>query len=70
MSRSAWLTVAFLMLLAALPAISLGASRDVPALWWAGLALLLAGALLPPVLRLVGVRPAPPPREEVGESPC
>ncbi len=40
-------TVAFLLLLAVLPLVSLGATRDVEALWVLGLVLLVVGSLIP-----------------------
>ena len=47
MKRATWFGAAFLLLLAALPAISIGTRRGIPALWWAGLALLLGSAWSP-----------------------
>ncbi len=55
--------VSLVLMLIAFPLISLGTTGDQPALWWAGLAALVAGALIPPVLRFV------PAKEEEEEEP-
>ena len=40
-------TVAFVLLLAVLPLVSYGATREIPAVWMLGLAVLAVGALIP-----------------------
>jgi hypothetical protein len=51
MRKTPVLGLAFVLLLAAFPLISAGTTGERDALWWAGLALLAAGALIPPVTR-------------------
>jgi hypothetical protein len=51
MSRSWVLGIAFLLLLAAFPLISLGTTRENDVLWLAGLAMIVLGMLVPPVAR-------------------
>lgn len=51
MSTNAIRTLAFILLLAALPLTSLGTSSGETWLWWLGLGVLLAGSLLPPATR-------------------
>jgi hypothetical protein len=48
------LAAALVLLLIAFPLTALGTERDVTWLWWAGLAVLAAGAVIPPALRFVG----------------
>lgn len=45
--------LSLMLMLAAFPLISVGTTRNRPALWWLGLACLGIGALIPPVLRYV-----------------
>lgn len=51
MSRFAARNVSLLLMLAAFPLISVGTTRGQPVLWWLGLACLIMGALIPPVMR-------------------
>jgi chromatin segregation and condensation protein Rec8/ScpA/Scc1 (kleisin family) len=51
MSKQWILGIAFVLLLASLPLISIGTTREDATLRWAGLALLVAGALIAPVSR-------------------
>lgn len=51
MSTTAVQTLAFILLLAALPLTSLGTTNNQPVLWWLGLGLLLVGGLVPPATR-------------------
>lgn len=48
--------ISLVLMLIAFPLISLGTTGDQPALWWAGLAALGAGALIPPVLRFAPIK--------------
>ncbi len=69
MRRTTILSIAFVLLLLALPLISLGTINEVAWMWWLGLGLLAVGLLTAPVLRLAhAVREA---RDEpdVGEEP-
>ncbi len=69
MRRTTILSIAFILLLLALPLISLGTINETPWMWWLGLAMLAVGLLTPPVMRLRhAVRDA---RDEpdVGEEP-
>jgi hypothetical protein len=45
------LTLALLLMLAAFPVTSIGTMEDLPVVWWIGIALILAGALIGPVMR-------------------
>lgn len=51
MSRFAARNLSFVLMLAAFPLISVGTTGGRPALWWIGLASLVIGALIPPVMR-------------------
>lgn len=51
MSTNAVQTLAFLLLLAALPLTSFGTTHDQPVLWWLGLGVLFVGGLLSPATR-------------------
>lgn len=53
MTKNRALGAALVLLLIAFPLISLGTTRAQPVLWWAGLALLVLGGLIPPVTRYV-----------------
>ncbi len=46
-------TVAMILLIAAFPVISLGATADLPAVWWLGFAAFVAGGLLPVITRFM-----------------
>ena len=69
MTRSRLMNAAFLMLLAALPLISVGSRRDATGMWAAGLLVLAAGFLLPLVLRFRLAPTAPEDEADVGEEP-
>lgn len=45
------LTLALVLMLAAFPITSVGTTEDQPVVWWIGIALLVAGALIGPVMR-------------------
>ncbi|AHY48336.1 Hypothetical Protein RradSPS_3053 (plasmid) [Rubrobacter radiotolerans] len=45
--------LSLIILLVPLPLISIGATADLPVLWWAGLILLIIGGLIPAALRYV-----------------
>ena len=47
------LGLALVLMLLAFPLTSVGTDRDVTWLWWAGVAVLVLGALIPPGLRFV-----------------
>lgn len=69
MRRTTILSIAFVLLLLAMPLISLGTINETAWMWWLGLGLLAVGLLTPPILRLrSAVRDA---RDEpdVGEEP-
>lgn len=53
MTELRWLLLALVLFLVALPALSLGADGELPALWWVGLALVAAAGVIPVVLKLV-----------------
>ncbi len=69
MRRFSVLNLAFLMLLAAIPIISLGALNDSAALWAVGLIILLIGFCIPIVLRFVHLLTTPKDEPDVGEEP-
>jgi hypothetical protein len=69
MRRFSILNLAFLMLLAAIPMISIGALNDAAALWAVGLIVLLIGFLIPIVLRFVHLVVTPKDEPDVGEEP-
>lgn len=60
MNRAVTLGLSLVFLLAAFPLISIGTTSGPPFLWWAGLAALTIGGILPP-LRRVFPQPDPPP---------
>lgn len=51
MSKMQIQALALVVLLVPLPLIALGANAGIGALWWLGLALLVAGGLVPVVMR-------------------
>jgi hypothetical protein len=53
MSRSIARNLSLLLMLASFPLISIGTTGGRPIVWWLGLASLVLGALIPPVLRFV-----------------
>jgi hypothetical protein len=55
MSENALLGTALALMLVALPLVSVGTWNDEAWLWWTGLVVLAAGALIPPVARYVDV---------------
>ena len=61
MSMFAARNISFVLMLIAFPLVSIGMTNDQPVLWWAGLAALTLGALIPPVLRFV---PEPEKKEQ------
>ena len=69
MRRFSVINLAFLMLLAAIPMISIGALNDATALWAVGLIVLLTGFLIPIVLRFVHLVVTPKDEPDVGEEP-
>lgn len=70
MSDLAALSISLLLLLAAFPLISFGATYGPPIVWLLGLVLLLAGGLIPPVRRFLPSREpeAPPTRAGLAED--
>jgi hypothetical protein len=68
-SRALLLDVAFLLLLVALPLVSLGAVQGVVLLWGSGLVLLVVGFGLPLGLRFVAVPQPPEDEPDVHEEP-
>ena len=69
MKRISLINLAFLMLLAAIPVISIGALNDAVALWAVGLTILLLGYLTPIILRFVHLVVDPKDEPDVGEEP-
>jgi hypothetical protein len=69
MRRLSLLEIAFLMLLASLPLVSVGTSRDLPVLWWLGLLVLMVGLLLPPSCRFLLLAQDVRDEPDVGEEP-
>jgi hypothetical protein len=53
MSRNALLGLSFVLLLIVYPLTALGTDGMSPVLWWAGIAALAVGGLIPPVLHFV-----------------
>ena len=64
MSRFALKNVSLILMLVAFPLISIGTTGDRPVLWWLGVASLIAGALIPPIMRYL---PDPDTTEEPGK---
>ncbi|QYX56437.1 hypothetical protein K1T73_15490 [Roseovarius sp. SCSIO 43702] len=62
MNRLLTLSISLVLLLIAFPLISIGTTSGPPVLWWAGLAALVVGGVLPPLRRLFpGKEPLPEP---------
>ena len=59
-NRLAYPGTSLVLLVCALPLISIGTTSGPPVLWWIGLAALCVGGLIPPVQR-VFFPPKPPP---------
>lgn len=53
MSKQTALGIALILLLAAYPLISIGATQGIPALWWIGVAAVIIGGLIAPISRFV-----------------
>ena len=69
MRRTTILSIAFVLLLLALPLISLGTINEIAWMWWLGLALLVLGLLIPPALRLRQAASDSRDEPDVGEEP-
>ena len=69
MRRFSVLNLAFLMMLAAIPTVSIGSLNDNTALWAVGLVLVFAGFLIPIVLRFVHLLVPKKDEPDVGEEP-
>jgi len=69
MRRFSVLNLAFLMLLVAIPTVSLGALNDNAALWGVGFVLLIAGFVIPIISRFVSLAAPPKDEPDVGEEP-
>ena len=69
MTRNRLLNAGFVMLLLALPLISIGTRREATAVWAAGLLVLGAGFLVPLALRFRAAPTAPENEPDVGEEP-
>lgn len=67
--RAILLDVAFVLMLVALPLISVGATQDQPALWIVGAVVLVAGFGLPLALRWVPAQQSPDDEPDVFEEP-
>ena len=59
-NRLTYLSASFVLLLAAVPLISIGTDRGIPLLWWLGLGALILGGLIPPTQRLLIRKPPSP----------
>lgn len=51
MNEDRMLSASLVLMLVSMPLISAGSWNDIAVLWWIGLALLVAGAAMPPVMR-------------------
>lgn len=69
MSRTTILSIAFVLMLAALPLISFGTVDNQAWLWQLGFALLVLGLLVPPLLRLRKTVEDPRDEPDVAEEP-
>ncbi|QYX56441.1 hypothetical protein K1T73_15510 [Roseovarius sp. SCSIO 43702] len=52
-NRLAYLSLSFVLLIAAFPLVSLGMTAGPNVLWWLGLLSLCCGGLIPPLQRLI-----------------
>lgn len=69
MRRFTILNIALILLLIALPLISIGTMNNQAGLWMIGLLLLATGLLIPPVLRLIHAARDPKDESDVAEEP-
>lgn len=69
MRKSTILDIAFLLLFAALPLISIGGTGGPEILWQVGFGLLVLGLLIPPALRLRKTLANPEDEPDIGEEP-
>jgi hypothetical protein len=69
LSRGTILDISFVLLLVALPLISLGTINENPSLWVLGVVLLLAGFGIPLLLRFLPVQNPPEEEPDVFEEP-
>lgn len=60
-NRLAYLSTSLTLMAVAFPLISIGTTRGPQWLWWAGMAALMCGGLIPPLQRLLLGPPAPAP---------
>lgn len=64
-NRLAYLSVSLILLAVAFPLISRGSTSGPELLWWAGMAALICGGLIPPLQRLLlGPSPAAAPSDD------
>lgn len=59
-NRLTYLSASFVLLLTAVPLVSIGTSRGMPVLWRLGLGALAVGGLIPPAQRLLIRKPPSP----------
>lgn len=69
MRRITALNLAFVMLLVSLPLISVGTVNNISSLWWIGLVVLMAGFIIPLLLRFITLRAEVIDEPDVGEEP-
>ena len=69
MRKTKILSLAFVLLLAAFPLISIGTTSGSSFLWVLGLVLLLAGAAIPPVSRFIAPSPGRHDTPDTHEEP-
>lgn len=69
MSRGTLLDISFVLLLVGLPLISFGTAANNQTLWVLGLLLLIAGFLIPLLLRFIPVEAKPEDEPDVFEEP-